>query len=71
MLDVLKLECLWIPSDRVTTRNKKFLFKHSETTPQCDIYVSKDFFENKNKLLVLIQGTGNVRAGYIILFKYI
>lgn len=30
---------------------------------QCQIYLSKDFYTNDKKCLVLIQGTGSVRAG--------
>ncbi len=63
MLDSLKLKCLWLPYTGVTTRKANNLFKHNLETPQCDIYVSEDFFTNEEKLLCLIQGTGNVRAG--------
>ena len=35
----------------------------SENGPKCNIYVSDDFETNKDRCLILIQGTGAVRAG--------
>ena len=31
--------------------------------PKCNIFISKDFYQNTGRCLVLIQGTGAVRAG--------
>ena len=33
------------------------------TEPKCNVFVSKDFFTNTERCLILIQGTGSVRAG--------
>jgi hypothetical protein len=62
ILDDYALQSLWVPRG-VTTKNGLYIKKHFKKIPQCEIYVSQDFFENKTKLLCIIQGTGNVRAG--------
>ncbi len=62
MLDDCELQILWIPTG-VSTKNGLYIKKQIKNIPQCEIYVSPDFFENKTKLLCIIQGTGNVRAG--------
>ena len=31
--------------------------------PKCNIFVSNDFYTNTDRCLILIQGTGSVRAG--------
>jgi len=41
---------VWLPAD-------------DSTGPKANIFLSQDFYTNKNKCLVLIQGTGAVRAG--------
>lgn len=53
---------MWVPGDKFSETGN-ILFEKSESKPQCEIYVSEDFFENEKKLLCLIHGTGNVRAG--------
>ena len=64
MLSELKLNRIWVPSEKILTRNNfKSLMEHSNSIPQSDIYVSEDFTTNEEKLLCLVQGTGNVRAG--------
>ena len=32
--------------------------------PKCNIFISDDFYTNTGRCLVLIQGTGAVRAGF-------
>ncbi|CAG9320137.1 unnamed protein product [Blepharisma stoltei] len=39
------------------------LAKHYNGSNKCNIFHSKDWFSNRNKGLILIQGTGAVRAG--------
>lgn len=63
MLNDLKLRRLWVPVKNRLTRNFANL-EIKNDYPQCDIFVSEDFTTNNKKLLCLIQGTGNVRAGY-------
>jgi hypothetical protein len=63
MLSKYNLTTLWVPLNRQTRNNIQTSFHHSGTIPQCDIYASPDFFTNEERLLCLIQGTGNVRAG--------
>ena len=61
MVKTYNLEELWIPEDR-------YLDEEYHNTPKCNIFMSPDFSEeytgqrNENAL-VLIQGTGAVRAG--------
>ena len=33
-------------------------------SPKCNIFISDDFYTNTGRCLVLIQGTGAVRAGF-------
>jgi hypothetical protein len=63
MLNKYNLNTLWVPVQKQTRHNIQALMTHSQSTPQCDIYISPDFYENEGKLLCLVQGTGNVRAG--------
>jgi hypothetical protein len=62
MLEKFELTTLCVPTEKRILKDSKS-FPKSEKTPQCEIYVSKDFYKNTNKLLCLVQGTGNVRAG--------
>jgi hypothetical protein len=55
------MDKLWIPADN--KENSLIDFKRSKNIPQCHIFLSKNFEEENKKLLVLIQGTGAVRAG--------
>jgi len=52
---------LWIPK---TQKVNKFSDFEKSNSNQCHIFVSKNFEEKNKKLLLLIQGTGAVRAGY-------
>ena len=54
---------LWVPGKKKISRDFSSCFKPVLSNPQSDIYVSKDFLDNENKLLCLIQGTGRVKAG--------
>lgn len=56
------LDQLYVPRKESPSDFNSFKVK-SNTIAQCDIYTSKDFTTNKNRLLCLIQGTGSVRAG--------
>lgn len=49
MTDVYQLQEIWLPIGL--------------EGPKCNIFISEDFHTNKDKCLVLIQGTGAVRAG--------
>lgn len=52
-----KLEEIWIPED-------KDLEEEYRTLPKCNIFMNKDFMDSRRKkALILIQGTGAVRAG--------
>jgi hypothetical protein len=64
LLKELNLQCYWVPKKGRILKNVNYGKK--EDYPQADIYVSPDFTTNKDKLLILIQGTGSVRAGYIL-----
>jgi len=46
-----KMQEVWLP---VTA-------KPSE--PKSNVFISSDFYTNKERCLILIQGTGSVRAG--------
>jgi len=65
MLSEYNLKTLWIPSNQIRRIGALNLtnFDYDNKTPQSDIYVSSNFLEKNKKLLCLIQGTGNVRAG--------
>jgi len=57
------MDKLWVPSS--DNREKSLTdFKKQKQIPQCHIFASKNFEKKNKKLLVLIQGTGAVRAGY-------
>lgn len=45
-----KMKEIWLP-DSPTIQAK------------CNVFVSDDFYTNKERCLILIQGTGSVRAG--------
>ncbi len=65
MLSEYKMKTLWVPSDNIKRFGSLNLtnFEYDEKIPQADIYVSSNFLDKNKKLLCLIQGTGNVRAG--------
>lgn len=54
------LKEIWIPENR-------YLEKNDHYQPKCNIFMSPDFISNSDdpekNALVLIQGTGAVRAG--------
>jgi hypothetical protein len=54
------LKKFWVPNDKANNFQD---FSKESTLPQCHIFISETFPSNK-KLLLLIQGTGAVRAGY-------
>ena len=62
MTEVYGLKEVWVPEDRHLEEEYRHL-------PRSNIYMSPDFLpdfegaEKKEKALVLIQGTGAVRAG--------
>jgi len=65
MLKDYGMKILWVPN-LVKRGNKETQLEHfeyDEHKPQADIYVTSDFLEKNKKLLCLIQGTGDVRAG--------
>ena len=65
LLNEYGMKILWVPN--VVKRGKKGMnldyFEYDENTPQADIYVTDDFLDKNKKLLCLIQGTGDIRAG--------
>ncbi len=71
LIDKYEMKQLWLSSSAKMLRGFNSNFKPNLSLPQADIYVSKDFKENNEKLLCLIQGTGKVKAGYLILLSSI
>lgn len=63
IMDTHGLSQIWVPCPKKVTRDFNANFKPDPNYPQADIYISKDFLTNEDKLLVLIQGTGRVKAG--------
>lgn len=59
------MKILWVPN--VVKRGKKAMnldhFEYDKNGPQADIYVTEDFLDKNKKLLCLIQGCGDIRAG--------
>lgn len=65
MLNDYNLQTLWVPENHVKRLGCLNLsnFEYHENIPQADIYVTSNFLDKNKKLLCLIQGTGDVRAG--------
>jgi hypothetical protein len=62
IIDKYGMNQIWVPDPKRISRDFSANFKPVDH-PQADIYISKDFLTNEEKLLCLIQGTGRVKAG--------
>jgi len=63
MSEPYNLDQVWIPKKEQEEGNNNEENNNDENIAQSNIFLSKDFYNNSNRLMIIICGSGAVRAG--------